>query len=101
MRVYLTRRNNEIKATGEYDIDTKRLKVLKGSVVSSKIAYSERFRGSSTIEKYREQYTKDRVVTQDVEFKSSSTAANFVTGSSTNGLVVWRDENGTKLKELV
>lgn len=36
MRVYLTRRNNEIKATGEYDIDTKRLKVLKGSVVSSK-----------------------------------------------------------------
>lgn len=101
MRVYLTRRNSEIKAIGEYNKDTKGLTVLKGSVVSSKIAYSEKFKGSATIEKYREQYTKDCVVTQDVQFKSSSTAANFFTGSSTNGLVAWKDENGTKLKDVI
>ena len=34
-------------------------------------------------------------------FRSPSTAANFVTGNSTNGLLAWKDENGRTLKEIL
>ena len=72
----------------------------KDSIVSETVAHTERFRGANTIEKYREQYCKGREVKENVVFKSASTAANFVTGSSTNGLTAWKDVNGKSLKEL-
>lgn len=40
-------------------------------------------------------------VIKDAVFKSSSTAANFVTGTSTNGLMAWKNEDGIKLKQLI
>ena len=40
-------------------------------------------------------------VIKDVPFKSASTAANFVTGASTNGLTAWKDENGKTLKAIL
>lgn len=101
MKVYLKRRGSNVCAAGEYNPASKELVIKAGSVVSESIAYSEKFRGAKTIEKNREQYTKNGVVTVDVTFKSASTAANFITGSSTNGLVAWKDENGTKLKDLI
>ena len=38
---------------------------------------------------------------QDVAFKSASTAANFVTGRSTNGLITWKNSDGIILKSLL
>lgn len=101
MQVFIKRKNGSINATGMYNEKTKELTVLKGSVISGKIAYSDKFRGSATIEKNRKLYSKDGVVSENVTFKSASTAANFVTGSSTNGLTAWKDKNGTILRELI
>lgn len=101
MKVYLKRRNGVVDAIAEYNMETKECVVLKGSVVSETIAYSEKFRGAASIEKAREGKIKNGKVVKDVLFKSASTAANFVTGASTNGLVAWKDENGKSLKELM
>ena len=101
MKVYLVRKNTCVDAKGEFDVDTNHLTVLKGSKVSPEISKSEKFRGAGTIEKYRKQYTKNNVVLEDVEFKSSSTAANFVTGISTNGLIAWKTEDGKTIKSVM
>ena len=100
MEVFLKRKNNAVYAKGIYDPDTKTLTVLKGSIVSETVAHTERFRGANTIDKYRDQYCQGRKVKQDVPLKSASTAANFVTGSSTNGLTAWKDANGNSIKQL-
>ena len=101
MTVYLKRSKNNISAVGEYDPVTKGLTVLKGSTVSADIAYTGMFRGAKTIEKHRAAVVRNCVVTENITFKSSSTAANFVTGSSTNGLVAWKDKDGRTLKEII
>ncbi len=99
MKVYLRRkRSDEVNAVGEYNIETGELVVLKNSQVSKTIHYTEKFRGASAIEKLHSQYVKDGIVICDAPFKSASTAANFVTGSSTNGLTAWKTETGEKLK---
>ena len=36
-----------------------------------------------------------------IMFKSSSSAATFVSASSLNGKISWKDANGTLLKELI
>ena len=101
MKLYLTRTKNNVSAIAEYSPEDKTFIVLKGSTVSTHIAYSEKFRGVKTVERTRNEYVKGGVVSRDVPFKSASTAANFVTGSSTNGLSVWKDEAGRKLKDIL
>lgn len=101
MKVYIKRERSGINAKGEYDPVTRSLTVLKGSVVSATIAYTEKFRGAKSIEKSRAGVLKDNVLQKDVVFKSASTAANFVTGTSTNGLTAWKDKNGKSIKEYI
>jgi hypothetical protein len=100
MKLYLIKKKNSISATGEYNPTTKQLTVLKGSRVSDFITYTAKFRGAGSIEKNRTNTVKDRLVVKDITFKSASTAANFVTGNSTNGLIAWKDKNGRTLKEI-
>lgn len=101
MKLYLERKRYNIIATAEYDEMSGSFTVLKGSTVSENIAYTEKFRGSKSIEKSRTGTVKDGVVVKDVVFKSSSTAANFVTGSSTNGLTAWKNKEGITLKDIL
>jgi hypothetical protein len=101
MRLILKRRNTPIDAVGEYDESTRCFVVKKGTVVSETVAHSEKFRGANTIEKYRSECVKNGVAIKDIVFKSASTAANFVTGASTNGLTAWKSEDGTSLKDLL
>ena len=70
-------------------------------MVSATIAYTEKYRGAKSIEKSREGVIKGNVLQKNVTFKSASTAANFVTGTSTNGLTAWKDKNGKTIKELM
>lgn len=100
MEVYLSRRDGT-KATGEYDINTNALTVYKGSQVSPKVNHSEKFRGAVTIERLRSEHVKNGIVVNNVSFKSPSTAANFVTGCSSDGLIKWKDRSGRTLKELI
>lgn len=101
MKVYLVRKKNGINAIGEFNPKTKAVSVLKGSTLSSSIAHTEKFRGAKSIEKSREGVMDGNILQRDVHFKSASTAANFVTGSSTNGLVAWKDKNGKTIKEII
>ena len=86
----MNRTRSGVGATGDYNPDTKECVVKKGSKVSVGVAHSEKFRGANTIEKYRAEYVKDGIVSKDVHFKSASAAANFVTGTSTNGMTAWK-----------
>jgi len=102
MKLYLVRPKTGVDATVEYDSQSKTFTVLKGSKVSSEIKHSEKFRGAKSIEKARgDGVVVDCIVTKNVVFKSSSTAANFVTGASTNGLEAWKNEAGESLKTIL
>lgn len=101
MRLYLERNRSNVRAVAEYDENAGTFTVLKGSTVSDTIAYTEKFRGAKSIEKSRTGTVSDGKVIKDVVFKSSSTAANFVTGSSTNGLTAWKNDKGVTLKSLL
>lgn len=100
MRVFLKSTKRGIDAQGDYNIDTRSLVVLKGSIVSAHISEAATFRGAKTVKKYRNQYVLNQVVQADVIFKSSSSAANFVTGSSTDGTKAWKTSEGLSISAL-
>ena len=100
-KLYIKRRDNSIDAALEYDSERNSYTVLKGSKVSNSITMDKKFRSAGSIEKARSNgVVVDCIVTENVVFKSASTAANFVTGTSTNGKIAWKDEKGKSLKEL-
>lgn len=90
MEVFIKKKDGSVDAQGLYNIETGSLIVLKGSIVSKDIAHSEKFRGAYSIAKRRQAYVVENKLMQEVEFKSPSTASNFVTGRSTNGYSVWK-----------
>jgi hypothetical protein len=49
------------------------------------------------INNYTEIEDDNAVLKEDIEFKSPSKAADFCIGSSNNGWVVWKDEDGKTL----
>lgn len=101
LKLFLSREKSGIKAEAKFNVEKKEFVVLKGSMVSTKITHSEKFRGAKSIEAAREGVVKDGKVMKDIAFKSASTAANFVTGASTNGLIVWKDKDGNTLKSII
>ena len=100
LRLYLKTKTGA-NATGEYDPASKELTVKKGSIVSVDVHSDGKFRSANSVLKYREQYCDGTTVKKDVAFKSASTAANFVTGRSTNGLIAWKNSDGQTLKTLL
>jgi len=102
MKFYLKNRNGRYDAVGEYDEVTHMFTVLKDSRVSDFVSNSDKFRGIKTILTVREaNVDRNGIVLNDVVFKSPSTAANFVTGTSTNGRKAWRDEYKRTFKDVV
>lgn len=99
VKIYLKSKKNDIDAIATFNTDTKEVTVKKGSRVSEHVGQSEKFRGAASVEKQREGSVKDKTVIKDVLFKSPSTAANFVTGTSTNGWVAWKTEKGESIKQ--
>lgn len=97
MIVYL-KNSSGADAKGEYSTTTKQLIVKKGSVVSKTVSNAN-FRGLKSIVRNRELFVKNGIVIKDVPFNSPSTAANFVTGHSSNGLTRWKDQTGKNLKK--
>ena len=98
--LFLKTRTGNCDAKAEYD-DGKMI-VKKGSRVSLQLA--SHIRGGKKAKSYLEDksYVDDMgMVIQECEFTSPSTAAQFVTGNSANGYMVWKDKDGTRLKELL
>lgn len=101
MKLYIKSKVKNIDAMGEYDPKTGEFVVLKGSILSDSVVSTGSFRGTKSILKAREGCVKENVLLVDKTFTSSSTAANFVRGASSNGLICWKDENGKTLKEIL
>ena len=102
MKFYLIQKKKDVEAIATFNPTDKSFTVLKGSKVSTTINQSATFKGARSIEKQRANgVVVNGIVTQNVPFKSSSTAANFVTGASSNGLILWKDKSGRSLKEIL
>ena len=101
MKMYLSRKNGHVDAVAEYLDASGEMVVLRGSKISENIS-GGKFRSARSVENRRsEDNVKDFVVIKDMLFKSPSAAANFVTGSSTNGLVAWKTIDGKTLKSYL
>ena len=101
MKLYMNSRRKTFDAIAAYDPIEKKFVVLKGSRVSNTISKAPTFRSVKTVERLRSEYVKNNIVQVDVCFKSASSAAYFVTGSSTDGMRAWKDEQGVILKDIV
>lgn len=100
MKLYLKTKSGA-DAVGEYDPVAKTMVVRKGSIVAPDVHTDGKFRSANSVIKNRELYCNGVKAKQDVVFKSASTAANFVTGRSTNGLIAWKNSDGITLRSLL
>ena len=100
MKVYLISNRNKLYATGEYFPEDGSLVVLKGSTLSETVSESKTFRGIKSIVNSREGVVIDNILQVDIRFISPSTAANFVTGTSSNGHRLWKTEAGIPIGKL-
>ena len=97
IKVFATGRNEKYSAEGIFD--GKGVTVLKGSRISAITGAKI----NPIVEKRRNDrsiVSEDNEVLQDVYFRSSSTAATFVTGNISNGLRVWKLDNGKDLHSI-
>lgn len=97
IEVVLKGRNHAYEAVGVFD--GKGITVKKGSRISQDV--------SAKIQPIVIKLRKDKTIVddnfillQDVSFESASTAASFVSGTISNGLIRWRDKNGFTLRAL-
>lgn len=102
MEVFLSNRKGTVNAKGIYNEKEGSLIVCKGSIISTEIAGGT-FRSADTVKRLRNnvEIVKGNKVVNDVVFKSPSSAANFVTGTSTNGLQAWKNKDRISLKKLL
>ena len=100
MKVYLKSERNKLNASGEYSPEDGSVVVFAGSLLSSNVSNSKTFRGRKSIISSREGVVVDNILQKNIQFKSPSTAANFVTGTSSNGNRLWKTTDGTPIGEL-
>lgn len=98
--LYLTRNskknNNEIKAMCKQTNEG--FVILKGSQIEKNNAETLPL---SIIERRKNvKMSSDNVLQENIVCTSPSYAASFVTGNRENGLLVWKNVNGIKLKEI-
>ena len=98
IKCFLTRNAD---AKGLFNLTDKSLTVLKGSRINSvhldKVSLSARKKRDLLIAKHTDDRNGERIVTEDVCFKSPSGAAQFCVGGSSNGWSQWKDETGQEL----
>ena len=75
--------------------------LLKGSKISSGFTASCKDWVKTMRKNNEDKISSEYILVEDILFKSSSSAAAFITGSSKNGKIYWKDENGTLLKDLL
>ena len=97
-------KTNRLLAEGLYE-DGK-LTIVKGSQASKEVASSL---PESQLQK-RDELISDGILTDKGQYlvfnsnytcSSPSQASNLITGTSSNGLMVWKDETGNTLKSLL
>lgn len=97
--LYFTRNNGKGgRATGKIADDG--FWVLKGSYINPQTASYLPASLAKLRERYADDIDKNGNLKRDISFGSPSYASSFVCGKNSNGLVEWKDANGTTLKEL-
>ena len=97
MKVFAKGRNDAYEAFGEYD--GKSLVVKKGSRISEKISGKIQ-PVVTTLRNDSDTVSSEFILLRDVEFRSPSTAASFVSGTISNGMIKWKNDAGKTLKSL-
>ena len=96
IKVYLATRATDVQAEAIYEGET--ITVLPGGTVSN--CFAEHIRGGRKAKTYRENpecVDANRKILKECVFTSPSTAAQFVTGRSTNGYEAWKVETRKSL----
>lgn len=88
-------------ANGIYDTDDKSLTVLQGSKIALELSFNAITAKALQARKDTDIVDANGNVLIDVCFPSASTAAQFVTGRSSNGLIAWRPNDKLNLKEFI
>ena len=73
--------------------------VLKGSLISPSITFENISKCVLDARNDRRLVNEKHLLISDIEFKSVSTAAQFVTGRSVNGKIAWRIDDKISLKD--
>lgn len=94
-------KNKECNAIGQYDLNTNHLIVKKGSSIAPKFNENCKFTKSVINSRNNKELVKNNIVLKDIEFKSPSTAAQFVVGSIVNGKNRWLTSQGITLNEFL
>lgn len=84
-------------------LDGEKIIVKKGSIISSEVKKSPKFKYSKEASNYRNDKSivnNKFVVCKDINFSSLSAAAQFVCGCSANGNDVWLTDNNEKVKNV-
>ena len=101
MQLFIKSKRNHFEAVGEFDVKNRKFTILKGARVSQEVSSSTKFRGAKTVVSLRADCVKNGITTKNITFKSASSAANFITGRSTNGLLVWKNKDSKKLGTII
>lgn len=100
VKIYLSMRDTDVKATAVYE--DKAITVLPGGIISKDFA--AHIRGGIKAKSFREnpEYVdSNRNIIKECVFTSPSTAAQFVTGRSTNGYEAWKVDNKKSLGDYL
>ena len=76
--------------------------VKKGSRIN--LSYGPGFKPSAPVKAMLDDkslYSTDGVLLQDVTFSTLSTAASFVAGRTSNGMITWKTEDGKYVRETL
>lgn len=100
MKVIYKSKKRDCYAEGEFNLEDNTLTIKKGAKISSRL--DEKFRISKEAQKRdNKKIIKNNILQEDIQFKSPSVAAQFVSGSSLNGLIVWKTEKKEPLKNVI
>ena len=99
MKLYLNSRNNTHSATAEYSKNG--ITVLAGSQINMKLVYPNMPPFVKEKRDDRSIVSAEGKLLVDVTFDTTTSAAQFVTGRSVNGYIVWRPDNKMSLKQYL
>ena len=92
-------RKHRTDATGDYDPESGKLILKKGSIVSENLVS---FKGAKKVQKLREENVDTNgILKADLVFATPSAAAEFVAGFSINGLLAWHVEKHKTLHDYI
>lgn len=100
LKLHTVSRDNLFNATADYD-DGK-VTVKKGSRI--KISNCDGYKPSEDVASKRanrDLVSADGILLKDIQFSSLSTAASFVAGRTSNGMITWKTPDGKYVRNTL